>query len=94
MNIKEIGNLSFYCEDLDQDITIKNYLKKLLLTLWEEVDGFSGKRPFGNSDWYDDIYLCLVENQIIEGKIDENGYLEDCDGEAGDTVINELINSL
>lgn len=31
--------------------TVKEYLKKLLETLWEEGEGFSGKRPFGNSGW-------------------------------------------
>lgn len=31
--------------------TVGEYLKILLLTLWDEEDCFSGKRPFGNSGW-------------------------------------------
>jgi hypothetical protein len=31
--------------------TVRDYLKALLLKLWEEEEGFSGKRPFGNSGW-------------------------------------------
>ena len=49
----DVGALSveFYCEDLDETLTVKDYLKTLLHTLWDEEDGFSGKRPFGNSGW-------------------------------------------
>lgn len=31
--------------------TIRDYLKALLLRLWEQGEGFDGKRPFGNSGW-------------------------------------------
>ena len=31
--------------------SIRGYLKTLLTTLMAEGEGFSGKRPFGNSGW-------------------------------------------
>ncbi len=31
--------------------TVKKYLIELLAQLWYEEEGFSGKRPFGNSSW-------------------------------------------
>lgn len=50
--------------------TVKGYLKALLLLLWEEGEGFSGKRPFGNSCWEYDLYRALVLGGLVEGKVD------------------------
>lgn len=63
--------------------TINGYLKALLLTLWKEDEGFSGKRPFGNSGWQNDIALALVKGKLIRGAI----YTEMEDGEV---VCEEL----
>ena len=41
--------------------TVRDYLKSLLSTLWLEKDGFSGKRPFGNSGWTYDLTEPIVE---------------------------------
>jgi hypothetical protein len=57
-----ILNLKFYSGDLMEDITIREFLQKLLLTLFEEMEGFSGKRPFGNSGWDGDLIICLINN--------------------------------
>ena len=94
MTPKEILKLKFYCNDLRKDMTIKNYLKTLLLTLWEEQDGFSGKRPFGNGGWIYDVYGCLVKNNIISGSFDEDGYMENCDSESGEKIILEVIKNI
>jgi len=57
--------------------TIREYLKKLLIKLWLEEDGFSAKRPFGNSCWKHDIYRTLVLNNVILGTVEEeDGYVE------------------
>lgn len=50
MNYKEYAKIPIQENDAGAK-TIGEYLKKLLLTLWDEEDGFSGKRPFGNSSW-------------------------------------------
>ena len=47
-----------------EGITVCEYLERLLLTLWEEKDNFSSKRPFGNSGWEYDLYEILIENKI------------------------------
>jgi hypothetical protein len=39
--------------------TIRGYLKACLTAFWQEGEGFSGKRPLGNSDWY-----CQVVNAL------------------------------
>lgn len=56
--------------------TIRDYLKGLLVTLWSEGEDFSGKRPFGNSDWQWEIYEAFVMSGHLEGEIDEDGYID------------------
>ena len=46
--------------------TVREYLKMLLERLWEEGEGFSGKRPFGNSGWEYDLYAALEEKGVTE----------------------------
>jgi hypothetical protein len=57
--------------------TIRGYLVALLRELWAEGEGFSGKRPFGNSGWKWDLYAALVKAGFVVGTFDEDGYLED-----------------
>src|SRR5689334_2072025 len=56
--------------------TVRGYLIALLAAVWTEGEGFSGKRPFGNSGWEDDLYAALVRAGMIEGELDPDGYLE------------------
>lgn len=79
--------------------TIRDYLKKLLITLWIEEDGFSGKRPFGNSGWKYDIYRTLVLKNIILGTISEYDDCIDIDIprdsiKKADKLIEEAISSM
>ena len=81
-------------EENDADAeTIRDYLKALLTTLWREEEGFSGKRPFGNSSWQWDVYRALVRGGAIKGKIEDNNLVEH-DQDAGDKLIYEAIASL
>lgn len=52
--------------------TVRGYLKELLRTIWLEGEGFSGKRPFGDSSWYYDI-----SNALIRAKVFEDGEYSD-----------------
>ena len=49
--------------------TIRDYLEALLLTLWQEREGFSGGSPFGESDWVVDIIKVLVKARFISGTV-------------------------
>ncbi len=73
--------------------TIGNYLKELLSSLWEEGEGFSGKRPFGNSNWELELYHALVLHGIIKGGIID-GDLESYDGKNGYKIIKEAIQGM
>lgn len=74
--------------------TIRGYLIALLAAVWDEKEGFSGKRPFGNSSWDFDLFAGLVKAKFIAGELDEDGYFEDCDYDAGDALISMAIKSL
>jgi hypothetical protein len=74
--------------------TVRDYLKALLTAVWEQDECFSGKRPFGNSGWKYDLYIPLVKAGVISGKLDADGYIEECaDGEA-DALIAKAIQRL
>lgn len=82
--------------------TIKGYLKALLFTLWDEGEGFSGKRPFGNSGWDSDIAFALVRGKFIKGRITSemedgeivNEYLDDADYPLMNKLILRAIEAL
>jgi hypothetical protein len=74
--------------------TVRGYLVALLAEVWEHTEGFSGKRPFGNSGWDWDLMIPLVKAGYITGKFDEGGCLDDCDDNAGQKLIAAAILAL
>jgi len=87
-------DLKFHCGDLDRDLTIRDYLKELLETLFRETEGFSGKRPFGNSGWDYDLAKPLIEVGCIAGRIDEYGYAEEFDEAVYTAFVYSMIRAL
>lgn len=77
--------------DTGDNITVRDYLRILLSTLWKEGEGFSGKRPFGNSGW--DFELCepLVKGGFIPGTFDEDGELVTFDYRFANQYVQGLI---
>lgn len=80
--------------DAGEGLTVREYLFALLETLWREGEGFSGKRPFGNSCWELDLYAPLVRGGFIEGRVDEDGYALVKDYKAAHAFVAALIRSL
>ncbi len=74
--------------------TIRDYLVNILVKIWDEEEGFSGKRPFGNSGWTWELFAPLVYHNVIEGELDSEGYINDCDEDAGYNVIVGAIEAL
>lgn len=74
--------------------TVRGYLLAMLAKLWTEADDFSGKRPFGNSDWQCDVYVPLIKAGLIPGSLDEDGYLEHVDYKVADALILAAIAEL
>lgn len=71
--------------------TIRDYLFSLLSTLWNEKEGFSGKRPFGNGGWDYDLYIPLINAGVIVGSLDEDGCVADVDEDAAEDYVHDLI---
>jgi hypothetical protein len=94
MKYEEILKLKIDNSDFDKDLTIKGYFKLLLGELWDEGEGFSGKRPFGNSGWEYDLYKPLIVAGLVKGRVGECGCVDNVDYESADKLISELINSL
>ena len=51
------------------DTTPRKYMHCLLLTLLDEGEGFSGKRPWGNSGWEGEMALPLIKSGALKGSI-------------------------
>ena len=77
--------------DAGDNITIRDYFRILLSTLWAEKEGFSGKRPFGNSSWGYDLYEPLVKGGFVPGTLDEDGCLLDFDRQLANQYVQGLI---
>ena len=90
MNYKDYAKIPMQENDAGAK-TIGEYLKTLLLTLWVEEESFSGKRPFGNSGWQYEIYTALISAKVVDGKLDECGYVDEVDYYTADSVVREII---
>lgn len=91
---QEILNLKFFSGDLDKELTVRQFFYELLKTLFEEGEGFSGKRPFGNSGWDGDLIKCFIENKVINGSLDEDGYIKDFDRKEYNKALFKAIELL
>ena len=74
--------------------SIRTYLKALLTTLMKKGEGFSGKRPFGNSGWEYDMCIPLIKAGLVEGKLDGDGYIDSFNEDAAVQLIYKAINAL
>lgn len=92
-DLQAVLNTPLQTDDVDAH-TVREYLIKLLATVWNEGEEFSGKRPFGNSGWQEDLYAALVRADLAEGHFDEDGYTEDVDRHAADKLIASAIQAL
>lgn len=74
--------------------TVRGYLIALLSELWREGEGFSGKRPFGNSGWHYELYRPLIVAGLVDGELDEWGGVERVDAAIADELIADAILAL
>jgi hypothetical protein len=73
---------------------LAEYLRMILIALLEEGEGFSGKRPLGDSGWQWDVYKALVAAKLIDGEIDKDGDLMDFDAKQADELVLAVIKRL
>lgn len=77
--------------DAGKCLSIRDYFRSLLLAVWEEGEGFSGKRPFGNSGWEYDLYRPLIKAGFVSGKLDEDGGVEEVNYREANDFVKRLI---
>ena len=93
MNTKEW----FDCPMIDRDTgatTVGQYLQTLLATLVRMGEGFNSKRPFGNSGWDWDIAHALISAGVVEGTLDDCGFIESFDEEQFIDDLEQVVFSM
>lgn len=80
--------------DAGDNITIRDYLSALLEMLWHEKDGFSGKRPFGNSGWHYELISPLIKHGYITGELDEDDCVNSYDSKEANAYVMQLIKAM
>jgi hypothetical protein len=90
---RELLNLPLDRNDADA-ATVRDYLIKLLAQVWAEGEGFSGKRPFGNSSWEYELYVPMIRAGLVTGRLDEDGYVDNVDQRAADALVAAAIQAL
>jgi hypothetical protein len=90
---EEILNLKLGYNDAHAS-TVREFMRKLLTKMWDEGEGFSGKKPFGNSGWEQPITVAMVRSKLIDGEIDEDGFIKTMDRAASERLIRKAINAL
>lgn len=81
-------------EGYEHGTTIREYMIKLFTNLWKYQADFNGKRPLGNSGWDYDLYVVLVRNGVVRGKLDPYGFVQELDKEAAFELILRAIEVL
>lgn len=84
--VEELGELTVV-----GGATIKEFFKDLLLDLWRLKEEFNPQKPWGESNWQNDVYIALIEAGFIEGNITDARKLKDFDKTEADRFINWVI---
>lgn len=82
----------------DNDIgagSIREYLVALARQVWVDGEGFSGKRPWGNSGWTTPVEYALIQARYVRGVIDPDyGYVDEVDTDTVDLLIGAALDAL
>jgi hypothetical protein len=77
--------------DAGDQLTIREYFRELLTTLWSEGESFSGKRPFGNSGWEYEPIGALVAAGFIPGTGSDDAGWDATDDRQAHAFVATLI---
>ena len=76
------------------DCTVGEFLESCLVELIESNEGFSGKRPLGDSGWATDMGLALVDAGLIEGYHNKEDGEYDFEHSVADKLVIVAIKQL
>lgn len=54
-----------FTSSVGNQLTVRDYLHKLLAKLWRDGESFSGKRPFGVTGWEYELYMPLEASGFL-----------------------------
>lgn len=92
---QRILDLQFYSKDLARTLTVRDYLVRLLATLWADGEDFNPRRPFGSSGWRTDLEKLLYKEGIVFGTFDEkNGLLLKSDTLVFNRIMLNVIKAM
>lgn len=74
--------------------TVRGFLVALTRKVWEEQEGFDGKRPWGYSGWSQAVLAALVRAGWVRGTFDEDGWLATLDEERAETLMDAALDEL
>lgn len=81
--------------DNDADArTVWEYLLLLARRVIKEDEGFSGKRPFGNSGWLRELAWALVTGGVIEGTAQGDGQVDDWSEGELKSVLLQVVDAV
>lgn len=89
-----LDSVVFYCPELGQQVSVRQYFAAIVLRLWTEGEDFSGKRPLGNSGWHYDLWAPLVKAGALRGTVDEYGDVRGGDRDEYEDFVEALIKEL
>ena len=92
MRVDQVLDLKIKDSVLGESVSIRKYLKSILVELIEQGESFSGKRPFGDSDWLNDLYGPLADVGLID-RSNNHGEIS-YDSFEADKIIVQLIKGL
>jgi len=92
-----IGDIVFHPRGrgLPGTMTIREFLKEILMRCWDEYDCFYGKRPFGDSGWQWDLYEAIGKAKKVPCAYDDDEFNITFENrKIADNMIRDLIRSL
>lgn len=101
MNLDDINGADILALPMEENdagaTTVKAYLIALLSRVWKLNEGFSGKRPFGNSSWQNELYEPLAKAGLVESDIEDGRHYakyEKANRELAHALIFKAIEAL
>lgn len=77
-----------------EECTVRQYLVELSRQCWVECEGFSGKRPFGNSGWQLEVAMALADGGFVARTLDSDGNWLANDESEVDELVNRCFDRL
>ncbi len=87
----ELHDLKIAPWGLDREMMLIDLFIELGRAAWEQVETFSGKRPWQHDDWTWQVYAVMADAGFVTGKKDQDGHWQDIDTKTADMLITKML---